>query len=179
MRIMYCPLHYLDDDLLIETHRMFHRVENLYIDGCKTNEYVNFFYSLKERINWFYQLHERCVEEINFRFQHFKVNSHKTPPLLNMKLTYRTWIPSPEKYIENDIKYIIHRYRFKRKNIKYTRRPLPNFLVNIERDIDASCDNCIYFGENVKRRKCLQSVLRKPGGFCQNWTNGEIKYLYD
>lgn len=187
MKILFCPLHYLDDDLLLEVHTTFHKIENAYLksnkDSTLKNSYIykciNFFYSLKERSNWFYQLHERCVTEINYRFNHYSKEQHKTPPILNINVTYRTWFPSNEKYINNDIQFLIHRYRFKRKNIVYTKRQLPDFLVNVERNIDATCDNCIYFLDDIKKKKCISPNLRKKGGFCASWTDGNIKYLFD
>jgi hypothetical protein len=179
MKIFFCPLQYLDDRLLIDTHRGFHAIENNYKKNKNTNnKIVKFIYGFKDRINWFNQYHERLVTEMDFRFGY---KEHKSPVIITPKLRYTTWKP-PLEFIEDDINYLKHRFKFANKEIKYTNRDIPEFLKDIERAIHPVCDDCIYFSEEYdkKAKRCYHSKLRKTGSFCESWDNGKgIKFRYE
>jgi len=171
MRIFFCPLSYLDDHLLLDLHKTYHRLENIMLNKndnrCKG--YINFFTISFDRKNWFISLHDRIAKELEYRFKKPKSKYiHNTPRKLDMLLGINTWTP-PIKYIENDINYLKHRYRFKNKNIVYTNRELPLFLKDIKRDLELSCNTCI------KKDECSFNYGKKQGG-CENWCNGEITY---
>jgi len=169
MRLFFCSLNYLDDTALLDLHRSYHAIEKLYLSSKKSGRYkyyLDFIFRYPQRMNWFIQLHKRILSELKFRYSKpGKQYIHNTPSKLPEKLKYFTWIP-PQSFIENDIEYLKHRWRFKNKTLTYTKRPIPHFLKDVKRDILMTCDTC-----DKNTDKCPFKKNREKYNYCDYWTD--------
>jgi len=167
MRIFFCPIEYLADDLLVDAHRTYHAIESCYINKTeKLKPFKEYFCDIPLRRNWFINYHRLLVSELEFRFkkpgQDYIHNSLASLPFE----TNRPIWSVPKEYSDYDIKYLIHRYRFSNVVHKYTRRNIPSFLVGVPRDLIFSCETC------DKNNTCNTS-FKKDYNKCANWVQGE------